>query len=175
MLAVQYGTPLGLLIFINCNTHMAVFRGPSTKNSKSRQRPLSLNTPTPSTIGNTEYYHGSRSILRITKSAAMLGYLTSQLRGASTDQSCNAVIFPCNINIIKSCLRTPEQKQLRLFLLSIHHRHLYAHSTIFTVLAQESKTDGGYLFYTEVTIYHGTKELATSSQFRLWMTKQAID
>jgi len=40
---------------------------------------------------------------------------------------------------------------------------------------KNSKVDGGYLFYTEVTIYYGTKELATYSQFRLWMTKQAID
>ena len=45
----------------------------------------------------------------------------------------------------------------------------------FTVLTQNSKADGGYLFYTELSIYYGTKELATSSQFRLWMTKQAID
>jgi len=43
------------------------------------------------------------------------------------------------------------------------------------VLAQVSKADEGYLFYTEVTICYGTKELATSSQFRLWMTKQVID
>ena len=91
------------------------------------------------------------------------------------DQSCNAIIFSHNINMIKSCLSTPEQQQLQLFLLSIHHRHLYTHSTIFTVLAQESKTDGGYLFYTELTMYYGTKELATSSQFHLWMTKKVID
>ena len=90
------------------------------------------------------------------------------------DQTHNAVIFPCNVNIMKSCLTTPEQQQLQLFL-SIHHRHLYTHSTIFTVLKQDSKVDGGYLFYTERTVYNGTKELATSSQFHLWMTKQAID
>jgi len=43
------------------------------------------------------------------------------------DQS---VILPCNINIIQSYLSTPEQQQLQLFL-SIHHHHLYTHSTIF--------------------------------------------
>jgi len=35
--------------------------------------------------------------------------------------------------------------------------------------------DGGCLFYTELSSYYGTKEFATSSQLRLWMTKQAID
>ena len=78
------------------------------------------------------------------------------------DQLHNAVIFPCNVkNIMKSCLTTPEQQQLQLFL-GIHHRHLYTHSTIFTVLEQDSKADGGYMFYTELTVYNGTKELATS-------------
>ena len=91
------------------------------------------------------------------------------------DQSRNAVTFLRNINIIKSCLSAPEHQQLQLFLLGIHYCHLNTHSTIFTVLAQESKTDGGYLFYTELTMYYGTKELATSSQFHLWMTKKVID
>jgi len=100
--------------------------------------------------------------------------LTLQSREASTDQSWNAVIFPCSINIVQSCLSTPEHQQLLLFLLGIHHRHLYTHSTIFTILTQDSKADGGYLFYTELSIYYGTKELATSSQFCLWMTKQAL-
>ena len=74
-----------------------------------------------------------------------------------------------------SCLSTREQQQLQLFLLGIHHRRLYTHSTSFTVLAQDSKADWGYLFYSELIIDYGTKELATSSQFRLWITKQAID
>ena len=72
---------------------------------------------------------------------------------AIMDQSCNAIIYSCNINIIKSCFSTPEQQQLQLFLLSIHHRHLYTHSTISTVLAQDSRADRGYQFYAEVTIY----------------------
>jgi len=37
MLAVQCETPLGLLIFINCNTHMMIFRDPSTKTWKADQ------------------------------------------------------------------------------------------------------------------------------------------
>jgi len=45
----------------------------------------------------------------------------------------------------------------------------------FTILAQHSKADGGYLFYAELAIYYDTKELTTSSQFCLWMIKQAID
>jgi len=31
---VQCETPLGLLIFINCNTHMAVFKGHNTQLEK---------------------------------------------------------------------------------------------------------------------------------------------
>ena len=86
------------------------------------------------------------------------------------DQSRNTVIFPFSLNIIKSCLSTPEQQQLQLFLLGIHHHHLYTHSTIF--LAQDSKADGGYLFYTELTIYYYR---ISHIQVRLWMTKQVID
>jgi len=57
------------------------------------------------------------------------------------DQSCNAIILPCNIIIITSLLSTREQQQLQLFLLGIHHCHLYTHSTIFSVLAEDSKAD----------------------------------
>ena len=36
----------------------------------------------------------------------------------------------------------------------IHHRHIYPCSTIFTILAQDSKADGGNLdIYTELPIY----------------------
>ena len=55
-------------------------------------------------------------------------------------------------DIIKSCLSTPEQQQLQLFLLGIHHCHLYTPSTIFTVLTLDSKVDGGYL----LTSLYGT-------------------
>ena len=105
---------------------------------------------------------GSPTHTRQPRKLCLLFSFTLQLRGASADQSCNAISFPFMINIIKSCLSTPEQQQLQVFLLGIHHRHHYTHSTIFTVLAQDSKADGGYLFYTELTIY-GTKELATVS------------
>ena len=103
-------------------------------------------------------HSGSPTHTRQPRKLCLLFSFTLQLRGASADQSCNAVSFPCMINII-----------------GIHHHHLYTHSTIFTILVQDSKADGGYLFYTELSIYYGTKELATSSQFHLWMTKQAID
>jgi len=103
------------VIVPNNHRFLDMFSGIIPHNSKSRQRLLSLRTQMPSTIGNTEYYHGSRLILRFTKSVAILGYLTLQSQGASADQSHNAIIFPCNMNIIKSCL----------FLLGIHHRHLH--------------------------------------------------
>ena len=45
----------------------------------------------------------------------------------------------------------------------IHHRLLYTFSAIFTVLAQDSKVDGGNPIYTELPIYYGTKEITTSS------------
>jgi len=79
--------------------------------------------------------------------------LTLQLRGASVDQSCNAIILPCNVNIIKSLLSTPEHQQVQLFLLSIHHRHLYAHSTIFHCPGTKFKS--GW----ELPLLHWTKHL----------------
>jgi len=54
---------------------------------------------------------------------------------------------------------------------SLHMLHHFHHP------GKDSKVDGGYtMFYTELPIYYGTKELVTSSQFRLLDDKkQAID
>jgi len=109
---------------------------------------LTLKKLMPSTIGNTEYYHENRSILRITKSVAILGYFTSQSQGVSADQSRNAVIF-----------RVTSLSHALVHLSSNSYNYSSSASTIiisthtpiiFTVLAQESKADGGYLFHTEL-------------------------
>jgi len=100
------------------------------------------------------YYHGSRSILRITKNVAILRYLTLSLSHALVHLSINSYNYSSSASAIVMSTHTPPY---------------------FTVLTQNSKADGGYLVYTELTIHYGTKELATSSQFHLWMTKQAID
>jgi len=94
----------------------------------------------------------------------------------SFEQSC----FLCNQMNLKEWNRYIQITILgfQLFLLGIHHHLLYTcsatRSAIFTVLAQDSKADGGYLVFTNLPIFYGTKELATSSQFHLWMTKLVI-
>ena len=109
LLSVQGETPLGLLIYQPQYSHGGFQGLYHTTRKADEDYCLFTLICLPPCVGNTEYYHGSRSILRITKSVAILGYLTSQSWGASADQSRNAVIFPRNINnIIKSCLNTPE-------------------------------------------------------------------
>ena len=61
------------------------FQGHGTQPEKQTKTIIS-NTQRPSTIGTTELlYHRSGLMLRITKSIALLGYIASQLRGASAD------------------------------------------------------------------------------------------
>jgi len=75
------------------------------------------------------------------------------------DQSCNPVILPCNINIIQSCfahLNSNSYNYSSWASTIIISTHTPPYST---VLAQDSKADWGYLFYTELIIYYGAKEL----------------